>query len=72
VTISALDAAREEQLPLFGAERRERSRRVDAAMDDILDRMGKGAIRRAAAPKHRKSSGGRRDAESHGDADDFG
>jgi len=72
VTISALDTSRSEQLSLFGGARRERSRRVDATMDDILDRMGRGAIRRAAAPEHRKSGGRNRDADSHGDPDDFG
>jgi len=72
VTISALSPSRTRQLSLFGSERRERARRVDATMDDILDRMGRGAIRRAVAPPHRKSSGGKGDAESHGVEDGFG
>jgi len=72
VTISALDPSRSQQLSLFGGERRERALRVDAAMDDILDRMGRGAIRRAASPEHRKSAGRGSDADSHGDGEDFG
>ena len=72
VTISALDPSRSEQLSLFGGERRERSLRVDATMDDILDRMGRGAIRRAAAPEHRKSGGRKRDTDSQADGENMG
>lgn len=76
VSISALDASRSRQLGLFDGERHERAGRVDAAMDEILDRMGKGIIRRAAAPRHRKSSGLNRESgpgpDSGGDGTDFG
>jgi DNA polymerase-4 len=58
VSISDLGASPDRQLSLFDAKRQERARRVDETMDDILERLGKGTIRRAASPPRRKSPKG--------------
>lgn len=47
VTLTGLADRPDQQMTLFDDESRERSRRLDSAMDDILDRMGRRAIRRA-------------------------
>jgi DNA polymerase-4 len=67
VSISDLGAARDRQLSLFDQKRQERARRMDETVDDILTRMGRGAIRRAAGPGHRKSAGKRSKRTSEGE-----
>jgi DNA polymerase-4 len=47
VTLTGLASRPDRQMSLFDDEARERSRRIDSAVDGILDRMGRGAIRRA-------------------------
>ncbi len=47
VTLTGLADLTDRQMTLFEDEARERSRRLEVTMDDILDRMGRRAIRRA-------------------------
>ena len=57
VSISRLGGAEDRQMSLFGEKDHERARRIDAAVDGIVDRLGRGAIRRAAAESARRRRG---------------
>lgn len=56
VSISALDAAGPRQLGLFGREENERAAKLDATVDRIVERLGRGAITRAAAAAGRRAT----------------
>jgi DNA polymerase-4 len=59
VSISRLGGPGDRQLGLFTERTHERAERLDAAMDDIVDRMGRDSIRRAAAESARRRRKGR-------------
>jgi DNA polymerase-4 len=52
-----LDADGVPQQELFSDERRERSRRLDRALDAVLDRFGDDAIQRGDTPRDRRKDG---------------
>ena len=60
VSISGLGGPEERQLGLFEEGARRRARRVDATVDEIVERLGRKAIRRAGSvgPKEAKEGGG--------------
>ncbi len=62
VTASGLTTARGEQLPLFADPARQKQRQLDAALDGITERFGRGAVRRGVPP----GSGRQRPPRAHG------
>jgi DNA polymerase-4 len=59
VTLTGLADRPDQQMTLFTDEVRERSRRIDSAMDDIQGRLGRRAIRRAGGMPPGKQGGDR-------------
>jgi len=55
VTASQLSGRRGQQLPLFADEDKARQGRLDRAMDEIAERFGSGAVKRAAARRREDS-----------------